>query len=129
MVWKIHTTTREGKLHHDAHIVVGTGNTKHRYVIQLDNPSAAHMTLLSAEEQAAVLAEVAALPGSIFTRPAPEPVPERTWKDKRQRAYSQQMKVSDQLEALLDADAGDRTKLDALQATYQEIKSAHPKPE
>jgi hypothetical protein len=27
------------------------------------------------------------------------------------------------IEALLDANAGDRTKLDALQATYQEIKN------
>ena len=47
----------------------------------------------------------------------------------RRDEYAAKLGTNDQLEALLEAELGDRTKLDALLAIYSEIKARHPKPE
>jgi len=50
------------------------------------------------------------------------------WRESRRREYAEKLSVEAQLEAIMENHLGDPTKLDALAATYQDIKARNPKP-
>lgn len=66
--------------------------------------------------------------GKVVDKPAPPPVPEPVLSavDNRRLGYAE-IGLVRQIEALLDADRGDRTKLDGIQAEIASIKARFPK--
>ena len=57
-----------------------------------------------------------------------DPIPVPTARERRRAEYAARLPLYDVIEALLEAEQGDRTRLDAVLALYVEIKARHPEP-